>query len=73
MGELEHAVELLTLAEQHEASTFETRRRAQQLLAELADRLSPEMVEAAQVQGRRFDWQTAAGRLVEALAVEGER
>jgi tetratricopeptide (TPR) repeat protein len=72
-GELEQAAELLALAGQHEASTFETRRKARRLLPELVGRLSPETVQAAQAQGRRLDWQTAARRLVEALAVEGER
>jgi tetratricopeptide (TPR) repeat protein len=67
-GDVERAVELLTLAEQHEASTFETKRQAWQLLAELMDGLPAEAMGAAQVQGRTLDWQTAARRLIERLA-----
>lgn len=71
-GEMEHAVELLALAEQHEASTFETRRKARQLLAEVVDQLSPEAAQAAQARGRTLDWQTAARQLIETLATEYE-
>jgi tetratricopeptide (TPR) repeat protein len=72
MGGLEHAVELLTLAEQHEASTFDTRERARHHLAEAVDQLPAEVMRAAQAQGRRLDWQTAARQLIETLTVEGE-
>jgi predicted ATPase len=66
-GEMEQAVELLALAEQHEASTFETRRKARQFLTEWRDKLPPETTEAAQARGRTLDWQAAARRLIEAL------
>ncbi len=72
MGDRERAVELLTLIEEREASTFETRRKAGQLLAKVVRQLPPETAGAAQAQGRRLDWQTAARRLVEALAAEVE-
>jgi predicted ATPase len=72
VGEMEQAVELLTLAEQHEASTFETRQKARRHLAERVDQLPPETAQAAQTRGRALDWQTAARRLIEALSAEGE-
>jgi serine/threonine protein kinase/DNA-binding SARP family transcriptional activator len=46
-GELEQAVELLTLTEQHEASTFETRQKARQRLAELVDQAPVEVAKIA--------------------------
>ncbi|GIK43262.1 MAG: transcriptional activator [Chloroflexota bacterium] len=69
---LEQAIELVALAEQHEASIFETRRKARHHLAELMNQLPPEMAHAAQTRGQTLDWQIAARRLIEALAVEGE-
>ena len=72
-GDVEQATELLALAEQHEASTFETRQKARQHLAELEDQLSVETGQAAQTQGWSLDWQTAAQRLIEALAAQEEQ
>jgi tetratricopeptide (TPR) repeat protein len=55
-GEAEQAIELLALAEQHEASTFETRQMARQSLAEVVERLP---AAASQTQGRALDlWET---------------
>ena len=66
--QIAHAVELAALAEQHEASTFETKEKARQLLAELGDQLSPETVEAARAGGQNLDWQRTATRLMANLA-----
>jgi hypothetical protein len=66
MGEVEPAVELLALAEQHEASTFETREKARQLLAELMGQLPPETAQAAQARGQTQDlWATTQALLAE--------
>jgi predicted ATPase len=45
-GGVEQAIELLILAEQHEASTFETREKARQRLAELMNQAPSEAAEA---------------------------
>jgi hypothetical protein len=58
-GEMKRAVELLVLAEQHEASTFETKERARHLLAELAAQLPPGEFEAAQALGQQKELWTA--------------
>jgi tetratricopeptide (TPR) repeat protein len=71
-GDVEQAVELLALAEQHEASTFETREKARHYLTELINQLPAETAQAAQTQGRTLDWQAAARRLIETLASERE-
>jgi tetratricopeptide (TPR) repeat protein len=67
-GELEQAIELLTLVEQHEASTFETRKRARQLLAELMNQLPPETTQAAQARGQTQELWAAAQALLAELA-----
>lgn len=59
--DVERAFELLALAEQHEASTFETKEKAQQLLAELVGRVPPEM-DQGQVQEL---WDTVQNLLAE--------
>ena len=66
-GETERAVELATLAEQHEASTFETKEKARQLLAELEDQLPPATVRTARAKGQALDWQETAKRLIDEL------
>ncbi len=67
-GDVERAVELLALAEQHEASTFETKENARQYLAEMVDRLSPETAGAAQTRGQTQDLWTTAQQVLAALA-----
>lgn len=69
-GDVERAVELLTLAEQHEASTFETREKARHNLTEWMDRLPPEVLQATQTRSRTLDWQIAVRRLIEALSAQ---
>ncbi|MEZ4725930.1 MAG: hypothetical protein R3E79_02225 [Caldilineaceae bacterium] len=54
-GKLLQAVELLALAEQHEASTFETREKARQLLATLLAQTPPEADQVTGSQGRQPD------------------
>ena len=66
-GELEQAVELLALAEQHESRTFETKEKARQLLAELADQLPLATFRTAQAKGQALDWHQAAQDLIEHL------
>jgi predicted ATPase len=67
-GNPKQAVELLTLARQHEASTFETKERARHHLAELADQLAPEAVRGAQGQDL---WTTVQELLAELAGDEG--
>jgi tetratricopeptide (TPR) repeat protein len=69
-GNLEQAIELLTLAEQHEASTFETKQEVSRHLAEMMNQLSPETAQAAQIRGWTLDWQAAARQLIAALSAE---
>jgi predicted ATPase/DNA-binding SARP family transcriptional activator len=52
-GKTERALELAALARRHPASTRQTRDRAGQLLSELASRLPPQAVTAAQERGQR--------------------
>jgi tetratricopeptide (TPR) repeat protein len=67
--EIEQAVELLALVEQHETSTFETKKKARQSLAELVDRLLPETAQAAQARGQTRDvWGATQDLLVEFLS-----
>lgn len=44
---IDHAVELLALAEHHESSTFEIKKKAQDLLAEFIDHLPSAIVQVA--------------------------
>jgi len=66
-GKTEQAVELLTLAKRHEASTFETRNNARQLLPELMDQLQPETARAAQTRGRSVELWAGAHLLLAEL------
>jgi predicted ATPase/DNA-binding SARP family transcriptional activator/Tfp pilus assembly protein PilF len=66
-GKREQAVELLALAARHEASTFETRERARQYLAELLDQLPSEVRQAARARGQRLDWRQTAKHLIDEL------
>lgn len=70
-GDVERTVELLTLAEQHEASTFETKEKARQLLTKLADQLPPGTAQAAVARGKMLDWQLTATRLIAELKFLG--
>ena len=65
-AEKEHAVEILSLAQGHTASTQDTRDRAKRLLAELGTDLSPEIVIAAIRRGQSRDLQAT----IEALHPE---
>jgi len=69
-GKTEQAVELLTLAKRHEASTFETRNNARRLLPELMDQLQPEMARAAQTRGRSVELWAGAHLLLAEWAAE---
>ncbi|MCB0212553.1 MAG: tetratricopeptide repeat protein, partial [Anaerolineae bacterium] len=62
--DIEQAVELLALAEHHEATTFETKGRARQLMAELADQWPAEIVQTVQRRGQTQDLWTAAQALL---------
>lgn len=70
-GDLDQAVELLTLVERQPASTYQTRMSARQRLAELAAALSGQRVAAGQQHGPALDWQSTAQRLVERLSSPG--
>ena len=52
---LMQAVELLALSEPHEASTFETREKARQLLVTLLAQAPPEAEQVARSPGRQWD------------------
>lgn len=66
-GAIEQAIDLLTLAALHEASTFATRKHARQFLAEQTGHLRPEANQPFQAHGVQLDWQQAARQLVEEL------
>ena len=70
-GELEQAVELLALAEGHEASTFETREKARRHLVELLGQLSPDEAGAAQSRGQTLDLRAAAQLLLVEVLFDG--
>jgi predicted ATPase/DNA-binding SARP family transcriptional activator len=56
------AVELLTLVEQHEASTFATRETARHFLAELMNQGATDAVQASQAKGQTGElWPTVEG------------
>jgi predicted ATPase/DNA-binding SARP family transcriptional activator len=69
-GAPEQAIDLLTLAAQHEASTFATRQQARQFLAEQTGHLRPEASQPFQAHGVQLDWQQPARQLVEELLAE---
>jgi tetratricopeptide (TPR) repeat protein len=69
-GEHENAAELLSLAQEHEASTFETRMSARQISRNLASTRPPEKVWAAQVREPSADLWARMHRL---RAEMGER
>jgi predicted ATPase/transcriptional regulator with XRE-family HTH domain len=70
VGKTEQAVELLTLAKRHEASTFQTRNTAWQLLPKLLDQLQPETARVAQTRGRSVELWAEARLLLAELAQE---
>ena len=70
LGESERAVELLSLAESHPSSTYETKERAVQQLADLAPDLPARVFNASGESGRSRNWQLVAeeiGALIEGL------
>lgn len=67
-GDGETAVALLTLAQNHTASPYETRQRAAALLAEAPGNLSPALLQAAMSQ--QPEWDEAAGLVLGKLAAE---
>jgi tetratricopeptide (TPR) repeat protein len=68
--DLAGAVELLALAEHHEASTFETKQKAHQRLVEFTSQLQPEIAHTAQAQGRTRELWAIVAEIVDALAAE---
>jgi hypothetical protein len=69
-GATEQAVELLALAEHHEASTFETKQNARHRLLELPNQLPPAMAQMAQVQGQTRELWATVAEVINVLAVE---
>lgn len=69
-GEIEHAIELLALAEYHEASTFETRMKARDRLHKLRQQTRPALVRGVQDWESTPDLWTIAQRLLAQLATE---
>ena len=67
-NQMEQSVELATLAEQHEASTFETKEKARQFLVELEHQMPSEPALAAQGRGQMQDLWATAQTLSVALA-----
>lgn len=67
-GDLQVAVELLTLAEGHSAGTHETKEKADRRLAALADRLPADAVAAASAQSQTLDWHSTTDRLIRELS-----
>ena len=68
--DLAGAVELLALAEHHEASTFETKQKAHQRLVEFTSHLAPEIAHTAQAQGKTRELWATVAEIVDALAAE---
>ena len=71
--DMAQAVELLSLVEHHQSSTFETKEKARQLLAEFADELSSPSTQAAQARGKTLDWEQVAQRLIDDLLAAENR
>jgi predicted ATPase/transcriptional regulator with XRE-family HTH domain len=68
-GKTEQAVELVSLAKEHDASTFETRKQAGQLVSELVNSEQPEQARAAQTQGQSRElWEHVPVLLAELAA-----
>lgn len=63
-GDKAQAVELLTLAQAHPASEYETRQKTQRFLAELTSILPPDVFKAAQVRGKEMRLETLVGKLL---------
>lgn len=63
-GRAEQAVELLALAEHHEASTYETRQDVRQQLEALAAGLRDGQLDSAMARSRTLDWRSLAGQIV---------
>ena len=56
--------QLLALAEHDKAGTYQTKEKARQQLLNLMDQLPLEATDAAQVKGRKLNWQQTARRLL---------
>ncbi|MBV7334797.1 protein kinase [Chloroflexi bacterium TSY] len=67
-GDIQQAVELLSLAEYHPAGTFETKENARRLWDKLAADLPSEAVTGAKARGQTLDWQATAQQLISDLA-----
>lgn len=67
LGETQHAVELLSLAEQHPASTHETKEKARERLAKLETDLPTAVATTAKTRGQMSDWRSPAAQLIEEL------
>ena len=68
-GQLEEALAILALVQNHPSSHFESREKARRLREELAADLPPELVTEAEVSGREIDlFRTAESLLAEAEA-----
>ena len=71
-GESPLAVELLALAEDHPASTHETRERARLRFGQLSAAMPISDAQTARARGEALDWREAAGSLVTQLAHTGQ-
>jgi hypothetical protein len=66
-GDKQHPVQLLSLAEQHEASAYETQERARSLLNELAPAGPDDGPTATKASDQVLDWQTTAEEVIKIL------
>jgi DNA-binding SARP family transcriptional activator/predicted ATPase len=69
-GEIEWTVELLTLAKQHEASTYHTRQKAGQLLAERMEQLSSKATQTTQDKKQTLELWATVRTLLTRLTAE---
>jgi hypothetical protein len=67
VGDVERGVEAASLARHHPESVEETRSRADELLAELRGKLSPDAYAAAEARGRARDLEITVKELLEEL------
>ncbi|HEX6385814.1 MAG TPA: tetratricopeptide repeat protein, partial [Anaerolineae bacterium] len=70
--EASRAVELLTLAEHHPASTHETREKARRRLSQLSAALPTPDAQTARMRGQALDWRETASSLVTQLTHTGQ-
>jgi tetratricopeptide (TPR) repeat protein len=67
-SDVEHAVGLLALAEDHSASDYETKTKAQRLLSQLVRGLTPDVAEQAMARGKSADLHVVVARFIVAGA-----